>query len=175
MLAILLLLSIPLSLLRVLPNSQEMESSHPRENSFPFISLYIWHVTDHACPGKSVYYSVLCQSHFEIHGKTFEFFWNCSKGYHKPVNQDWQDIGRVFRDRSLPFATSTPLSWASLTTSSVSWCLHMDLLSETQHPMSQPRVLPIPSIKPQRPGLHQKLPYSFSSGGPVLCGGDRIF
>lgn len=97
------------------------------------------------------------------------------KGYHKPVNQDWQDIGRVFRDRSLPFATSTPLSWASLTTSSLSWCLHMDLLPETEHPMSQPRVLPIPSIKPQRPGLYQKLLYSFSSGGPVLCGGNRIF
>jgi len=110
MLAILLLLSVPLSLFRVLPNSQEMESSHPRENSFPFISLYIWHVTDHACPGKSVYYSVLCQSHFEIHGKTFEFFWNCRKGYHNPVNQDWQSVGRVFRDRSLPFATSTPPS-----------------------------------------------------------------
>ena len=41
-------------------------------------------------------------------GKLLSFSKIVEKGYYSPVNQGWQDVGRVFRDWSFPFVMSTP-------------------------------------------------------------------
>lgn len=81
-------------------------------------------------------------------GKLLSFSKIVEKGYYSPVNQGWQDVGRVFRDWSFPFAMSTPpplgFSDHLLTFLEPSQGLAARDTAPHVSGVSQPRVLPSP-------------------------------
>lgn len=106
------------------PDPLEIETSHHRENSFLFISIHIWHKTNHVFSENQRVIPFLANLILKSMRK-LEFSWNHRKVSYSPMNQGWQDIGRVFRDLSLSFTMSmSPLGFSDHLLTSLDTALH---------------------------------------------------
>lgn len=144
------------------------EFPSPREFFSLHLSSYLTHNWAHS--RKSLCYSVLCPSHFEIYEKTFGFSWNCRKGYYKVL---CIKAGKMLAES--PRTCSSPLPCPPSFSGLVGPPPHVPGACRPRPCTlwARPRVLPTLPLSSRRAGLQQRLPYP-SPGGLLVIFGDRV-